>query len=414
MSLDEHGLVDLSRLEKIDYSKLLVRYNPFPSTAVPSEVPLTTADRKPVLKRFTEVLSVLYNDQSSSVTVLLGDYGTGKSHLLKLFKASVNEKLLSSEKPILAAYVKSPGRNIREMFLNVVDDIGRDLLAKLAEKYVYEYLTTRGKQQAHLIRGKSVNLKGPEQINEYLKNATSLDLMKEIGSSLEIVKNPDLVRAFLALALPRPDLASYAWRWLLGSPLSKNERYLLNIDTTVDDSHIAEQVFIAFTKLLHVVGIVGIVILVDELEAISLIVGISKGVYQDEIRHLIDSNPTGMALFFAITPTEWSKLTQTPSALERRLAGSVFDLAPFERNDVHELIEKYLHMARTEDFRDSGKQRIFPFTEESIEAIFAKTKGIPSKVVQLCRLCIETLATCHGDAIDPQMVERVISEEGFR
>src|SRR2546425_567333 len=126
MSLDDQGLISFEGLEKKDYSLLLLTRNPFPSTAVPSEVALTTADRQAALRRFTDALSTLFADSSSSVTVLLGDYGTGKSHLLKLFKVSVNSKLISGTTPTLAIYVKSPGRSIRDLLLYMMDDLGRD------------------------------------------------------------------------------------------------------------------------------------------------------------------------------------------------------------------------------------------------------------------------------------------------
>jgi type II secretory pathway predicted ATPase ExeA len=412
MSLDEHGLVDLSKLKKRDYSRLFLLYNPFPSMAVPSEAPLITADRKPVLRRFTDVLSALYTDRTSSATVLLGDYGSGKSHLLKLFRVSVNDKLLFSDKSVLAVYVKSPGRSIRDLLLYLIDDVGRDLLSKLAKKYIFNYIRSKRMESKYLIKGKLLNLNDANDIEEYFRNTTSLDLLGDVESSLGNVKNQDLVRAFLAL--PHPEIGSYAWRWLIGSSLSKTERELLNIDSTIDDSHISEQVIIAFLRLLYSIGINGVVLLVDEFETMTLIPGISKGVYQDAIRHLIDSNPSGLVLFFAITPAEWGRLTQTPSALERRLAGSVIDLPPFLRSDVQELVELYLSTARSSNFNASGKTRTFPFNNESLEKIFSATKGVPQKVVRLCRLCIESIATCKEDCVNAAFVEKVIKEEGFR
>ena len=52
MNLDNQGFIDLSDLEKKDYSKILLTHNPFPSTAVPADIPLATADRQPVIRRF--------------------------------------------------------------------------------------------------------------------------------------------------------------------------------------------------------------------------------------------------------------------------------------------------------------------------------------------------------------------------
>lgn len=315
MSLDEQGLVDLTRLKARDYSSILLRSNPFPSTAVPTETPLTTADRKPVLRRFTDVLTTLYSDDSSSVTVILGDYGTGKSHLLKLFKVSVNNKLLPGDKPILAIYAKSPGRNVRDLLLYLIDDIGREVLTKLASNLIFSIVSRDPKKFG--IYGRQFELKDSMQIPEYLAQTRIFDLVNEVQLSLVDVRSRDLVRAFLIL--PHPEFGSIAWRWFIGSSLSREERKLLGLKSIIDDSRVAEHILDALFKLVRSVGINGIVLLVDELEAITLIPGISRGLYQDAIRHLIDSNPLGLVLIFAITPTEWNKLMQTPSALERRL-----------------------------------------------------------------------------------------------
>lgn len=409
MSLDEQGLVDLTRLKARDYSSILLRSNPFPSTAVPTETPLTTADRKPVLRRFTDVLTTLYSDDSSSVTVILGDYGTGKSHLLKLFKVSVNNKLLPGDKPILAIYAKSPGRNVRDLLLYLIDDIGREVLTKLASNLIFSIVSRDPKKFG--IYGRQFELKDSMQIPEYLAQTRIFDLINEVQLSLVDVRSRDLVRAFLIL--PHPEFGSIAWRWFIGSSLSREERKLLGLKSIIDDSRVAEHILDALFKLVRSVGINGIVLLVDELEAITLIPGISRGLYQDAIRHLIDSNPLGLVLIFAITPTEWNKLMQTPSALERRLSGSIIDLPPFTKKDVQELIEKYLSIARTREFKDSGRSKIFPFTSESIETIFTTTKGIPYKVVTLCRLCIDNSAVGE-ESITREFVEEVIQKEGFR
>ncbi len=410
MALDEQGLVDLSTLEKRDYNRLFLKFNPFPSTAVPAESPITTADRKPVLRRFLDVLSGLYSDGTSSITVLLGDYGTGKSHLLKLFKVSINSKLLHSDKPIIAIYIKSPGRNIRDLLLYLIDDIGRDFLVNLASKYIFNFIKSDSKK--YLIHGRKFILESASQITNYMLEAKTIQLINDLEDSLSNVQNTDLIRAFLAL--PDSNLGSIAWRWFVGSSLSREERDRLHLESIINDTRIAEQVLNGLLKLLISMGICGIVLLIDELERITLIPGIAKGLYQDALRHVIDNNPSDLVMIYAITPTEWNKLTESPSALERRLAGSVIDLPPFSKADVHELIEKYLTIARIKIMQQKIP-KLFPFSEESIETIFSATKGIPSKIILLCRLCVDKFAVSESvEKINSDFIKKVIQGEGFQ
>ncbi|MGA2459917.1 MAG: BREX system ATP-binding domain-containing protein [Candidatus Bathyarchaeia archaeon] len=420
MSLDEQGFIDLSNLQKKNYSKLLLTRNPFPSTAVPSDLPLTTADRQAAIRRFLDVLTVLRTDNSSSVTVLLGDYGSGKSHLLKLFKLSVNRKLSTGDNPALAIYAKSPGRSMRDLFLYIVDDLGRELLTDLAVRWIFQNLS-KAETQKYLAQKQSYVLNSYSDVPKYLSIARSLELVNDMLPRLAAAKNPDLVRAFLIL--PHPELGSIAWRWFVGSSLSRDEHKTLGIDSTIDDQSIAERALNAFLKLLHVIGLSGLVVLIDELEAITLITRMSRGLYQDALRHLIDGNPGGLAIMFAITPAEWEELTEVPSALERRLAGSVIDLAPFSKKEVLELVQRYLLTSRisgsakkseTTDTRSTIEASIFPFTIAALDEIFSTTKGTVSKVVTLCRLCIENLASDTRATIDADYVKHVITREGFR
>jgi hypothetical protein len=420
MSFDERGLIDLSSLTKRDYSKFLLSGNPFPSTAVPSDVPLTTADRKMVIRRFTDVLELLYSDGSSSITVLLGDYGSGKSHLFKLFKITVNSKLLSNKEPMLAIYVKSPGRNIRDLYFNLVDDCGQKLLTDLAYKTIFDILKKMDYKE-YIIKGQEYNLLNYEQIPAYLEHTRVRDLFKEITRSLGYSKNNDIVQAFLYLTHSK--YSSIAWRWFIGSSLSREEKQSVNIESLIDDSYSAERTLNDFITLLHIVGIKGIVLLIDEFEAITLVTGISKGIYQDALRHLIDNNPTGLILFFAITPLEWDKLTNTPTALERRLASSIFDLPPFNKDEINELIAKYLSISRPKDYIEKIELlkkdyeidiTLYPFSQDSIDSIFISTKGLAHKVIMLCRLCIDHLVEDSEKIIDSNYVKRVIEIEGFK
>ncbi len=130
-NFDEEPL-RLADLSKINYSKFLILNNPFPTVAVPGAIPLTTADRKDILEHFRRTLSTTVFDNLSSTTVLIGEYGSGKTHLLKYFQYVVNKELLNSKNRVLAIYVKSVGRNFRDLYLYFIDDVGRELLKKFA------------------------------------------------------------------------------------------------------------------------------------------------------------------------------------------------------------------------------------------------------------------------------------------
>ena len=119
------GLIDLQPKRARDYKQFYLRKNPFPPIGVPTSDELITVDREQVIRRFQNVISEVVSTGDSIITVLVGPYGSGKSHLLRVFKNSVNRQLLTSEEPMIAVYVKSPGEDFRDFFLGFVEDIGR-------------------------------------------------------------------------------------------------------------------------------------------------------------------------------------------------------------------------------------------------------------------------------------------------
>ncbi len=118
--MEKIGIIDLKKVKPRDYERFFLKRNPFPAVGVPSDALLITVDRVPIIKRFENVIAELLTDGTSIITVLVGDYGSGKSHLLKVFKQSVNSQLLSRENGTLAAYVKSPGEGFRDFFLEII------------------------------------------------------------------------------------------------------------------------------------------------------------------------------------------------------------------------------------------------------------------------------------------------------
>ncbi len=265
-------------------------------------------------------------------------------------------------------------------------------------------------------------LGGNYNIGELLQNSRWLELFRWIKAEyFHEVRSMDVAFAFLTLS--HPDYSSKAWRWFLGERLDKGEKEILNIETSIDDDEIAYSTFRSLVVLLQVVGIKSIVVVVDELEKITLIHPTKRARYQDQLRRMIDDYPTDMCMYFAIAPRQWELLTKEPTALVRRLAGNWYVLEEFKMDHTKELIEKYLYFARTDNFSSQKAKAKFsncepslcPFTTESINAIQKVSKGLVSSIILLCRKLLEYLYD-HQDkyqSITPELVELVKQEEGL-
>jgi hypothetical protein len=213
------------------------------------------------------------------------------------------------------------------------------------------------------------------------------------------LESSDVVFAFLGMA--RVEMAAKAWRWFLGQRLERDDMGLggLNVEQQVTSDN-AYQVFLDFVKVLRVIGIKYLVILIDELEKITLLSSMKRAKYQDQLRQMIDDNPTRMCFYFAIAPRQWDALTKETTALVRRLSANWHILDDFKASETRELIEAYLFSSRTVDYSlDKIKNispkcepSLYPFTEDAVNAIAKKSKGVVSAILVLARRSLEILA----------------------
>jgi hypothetical protein len=406
--------LDLASLTKIDYSRLHLVFNPFPAVGIPEEIPATTADRAEILARFKEVLRQGLFEKRSTVTVLTGEYGAGKSHLLKYFKYRINTQLLTSKDRALGVYVKSVGRGFRDLYLYFIDDVGRDFLTGFSEELIRSYLSKADEDGSRYLFDKSFAGKQPlsKGIGSFLKNARHKDLFHDIAKSFQTLRNKNVMNSFLTLA--HPDYSSIAWRWLIGERLDSSEQELLGVDGNIDDAKAAQSSFQAIVSLLLASGIKSVALMLDEFENFTLIPRITRERYMDDIRHFIDDNPTGVALIIAATPFAYKDLSDPPSALTRRLAGNAFELKFFNQAEIEELITRYLQIGRRGkpvpsaalDGHPETSGDMYPFTKDAIKRIDERTKGLVSSVVNLCRESIDK-ATSGLGLIDSKLVDSI-------
>jgi len=417
--LERSGLIDLKIPKPRNYDKFYLKRNPFPAIGIPEETPSITVDREDVIERFQNAIWELLNTDESIITVMVGEYGSGKTHLLKVFKKSVNTQLLSSE-GTLAVYVKTPGEDFSYFFFGFVDDIGHDLLIRLSSRFISETMRSEHELLEHIFdnnvrrRFMSAEL----ELKELGKNLRFFSLANDLKRSRLSGIDSDLVQAFLSLANPR--LSSAAWKWFLGERLYKDERDLLHIDTSIDPKE-TYKLFRDLTKLFQKVGLKNLFVLVDELEKITTIQKLKKDKYQDDLRRLIDDHPKNMCFYFAIAPHEWQNLTKEPTALVRRLKGNWHLLEDFKENETRELVEKYLYSARIDQY--PGKKvkasfpscdpSLFPFTDEAIVTLSKGSKGVVSDILLFGRKALDLLCDSEEyEVITLGLVKQAIGKKG--
>lgn len=415
MQNHEKEPLDLSELTKVDYSPFFLTRNPFPAIGIPSEGPLITADRQQILNRFKEALRQTIFEDKTSITVLTGDYGSGKSHLLKYLKYRVNTQLLTSGNQAFAIYVKSVGRSFKDMYLYFIDDIGRDFLTDQALKLIRSYLKNIGDAGARKYVYEKELSKKPDLISinveQILEGSRFCDLFHDIRKTLAGIRNSNVIYALLSLA--HPNYAPVAWRWFLGESLTKDEKGLILVDDTIDDAADAQDAFRSIIAILRKSGIRAIVLLIDEFERFTLVPKQSRDQYMDDIRHFIDDNPSGNCLVIAVTPTAYKWLNEVPNALTRRLSGAEFELSFFNEDETKELIARYIQTARKENAnlslvikdRPNISPALYPFTNDGVKRIDERAKGLVSAIINLCRDSMDAAIQSNSKVIDSRIID---------
>lgn len=405
----------LSDLSKIDYSPFLLDNNPFPTVEIPGAVRMTTADRVQVLEHFKRSLSTTVFEGLSSTTILVGEYGSGKSHLLKYFQSVVNTELLHSKNKVLGIYVKSVGRNFRDLYLYFIDNIGMELLKDIAEKVLKDYFLSIGDEKLRKIVFDEKLKEGYEDITKapvknILIGSQFYDIFRETAKTVPKLKKFSTISAILHLC--HPDYTSLAWRWLIGENLSNDERKVIRVEENIDDYLTAETVVNDMMTIFVNSGIKTIVLLVDEFENFTLMPRNLRDKFMDGLRHFIDDNPQGILLVFTTTPFAWTELSKVTSALIRRLVGNEYELKFFNRQETEELIIRYLDLFRIKDAslpeivkEFSTNKQIFPFTEQAIDKIQEKSDGLVSSIIKISRKAIDSAIDSKQKIIDEKIVD---------
>jgi len=412
--------LNLKNLVRRDYSAYYLKLNPFPTSAIPDESPPFTADRDREKTHFKDMMSELINNEKSSVTVFVGLYGSGKSHLMRALKHAVNTQLFNlNGDGTFSIYVRSPGRNFLDFCSELIEDIKKEMLVHFAEKIISDYCKKYRDSIAKFIYDDKLKKEIDSienDIPKLLESSMVTDLFKSMAvKEFNQLKNIDVLFALLYTA--HPTLSTYAWSWFMGSKLSRDEKELIMVRASIDNPKTAYIVFEDLMRLFNSAGIKNIVLFVDELEKLTVLAANLRSIYQDELRHLIDDFPHNLALFFSITGYHWQELSKENTGLVRRLENNIFQLDFFTLAQVKELIAIYLTHARTDDFDNKTKKinecdaELYPFTDESIEEIYAETKGVCSNIIKICRKCIDHITDRKkGEIVTSDLVQKLYPE----
>lgn len=373
---DESGF-DLTTGSDIGFENYFLMGDPFPPFTITDEEPEIFVDRRELMQELQDFIISMYKTGDSDAFVILGDYGDGKTHILKYLKKEINSAYanLASERAI-AVYVR-PGGSILDFVANFVISLGLGFLSQTVDEFIKPLLKERVQdevEQPRLFGNKVIETKPKSGNLEIANERLESDILEDIGSN-------ELLAVLVAIANRQHRLT--AWSWLKGFPLTAQDRKKINVASPLKEDN-ALGVLTGLIKFLHRSGYKVVYILFDELEEVSELDDETRRyIYLNYLRQFIDDNQQGLAFIFGATVAGWDALRESAEALQRRI---VYHrrLSKFELTDTFSLVEYYLSKERERYFKIANRSkeeviqeienrgansRLYPYSERAVEKL---------------------------------------------
>lgn len=418
------SLQEQLRLHTERYHRYGLTENPFPLGGNYPEayLPYTYYDNEKEQKIRDFLISTFVREEFNGLLVL-GGYGSGKSHVLHFMKEVINSEPFFGKKA-QCFLIQNPSvapedillSMLREMKLSVVQDmIFRQVSASLQEQYGTSYLNflrdftnfspqipidgeaysppssqnlftlTYREFLKHLVdRNLKIN-------HRYLQNFARDVLSQRLSAVADVLIN-DLVQLIAA------EDTMKSWESFLASRLLRSKSSLG-----------VEYYLQAFLELFKASGIRHVYLLVDEVEDLRTQRINAKATveYLATLRKMIQHNYRMFSLVLACTRDAWADLRQLYTAIEDRFPLTL-DLASSQAEIKH-VVLRYLAQAQLDDINLENVWS--PFTENGVDAVIAGRGLVLRHVLTALRSVLDEAARQEiGPPIDETFVQKTLAQ----
>ena len=367
-------------------SRLNLAFNPFepaasgPPIGIPISPPPSLAER---LKNFVETRR---HARGPKVLVILGDYGTGKTCLLRW----LHDHLLPDRR-IKPFYFDNPGVHFYDLANRLLRTIGRKDFAKFIWEFAGPHLSTP--YQGHLFR---------QTFEEYLSAESSLrrrhrqDIAEPLQTAIRsagITSDEEIAHCLARIVTEAVRKPYFEYRDFLPS----------KTDSLVAEASEASYFRAILTTLARGSGADATAFLIDEFEEIGLQKRLTKRAahdYLSTLKRLINlthEQEDPLWLFLSMTPGAYQTTQDLEPALVERFAegDGILQVDRLQQDDALTLVRSRLHAARrtsstTADPNDltGNGQILFPFPDDL--PFSPKTRSNPRRLVKACSSAISS------------------------
>jgi len=409
----------------------MLEANPFPLTPVPTRIWILGGEsRINALKRIREEIEYSFRLEEPKIDMLIGDAGSGKTHL-----ALHLQYLLSQERPSQPfSYLPTIQDSVYKpslvfFALKVMESLGGEgffreislklhqaliskmtpgLLDKAISTSIFTLLLGRGKAAGDVLNTvlqdfrsiSSLVEKGVLEINKLVKIE-----VQELAQIFETRFDPHKARRFVD-----PSLA----KWILWLPHpyygSWGMKHINDYVKESDDN--ALKFLTTIVNLSKIVSNAPFVIVVDEVETLS---EDNVDIFFHTLKRIIDSGPGGLFILLLLTPRMFEDLKsqkfRVAPAIVSRVSSAPISLEKISVEEAKDIIDKYVK-ALYLNKNDYAYTRMFPM--DTVKLLWANSGGEIRRLLSECFTCIEILADRISKGLsEPAFVSTAIAMEAI-
>ena len=398
---------------KLDQVQLTDRYrrfdlkaNPFQVTAISADdVTLPLADET-LASSLQEFLVSTYSGGRYGGMVVIGEYGFGKTYLLKHVQHEINESWgYRGNQRALAIYVENPRTSTDELINSIMHGLGLQRTLLESWRLVTEEFRVRKLDQGDTFLNQFIHTKpqfpliergdwkstinedalaNPRKFLEILfEYRDQVDLSKIESFAANEVFNPIFGDAGLAryfASLKGKDSVEFLHRWTERLEFRNVKHEFPHI--------LAKDYLRSVFEIYRRAGYWFIYILIDEFEDIVELSSNKRLKYLSDLREIIQHTNDYFALILCVKKNAWDAICEV-GAFPDRFSRQV-KLESLTPEAVRGLIIGYFDRQRFK--RSKHRGTAFPFDEGAVKAIQLIGLGIPRIVIEICHTLLEYAA----------------------
>jgi type II secretory pathway predicted ATPase ExeA len=339
--------------------------NPFSAAGIPRRDAITWADRR-LLRDWLQGYVKEPPNKWTDVRLLVGDYGSGKTHSL------LYAEFVCREEKIPTVHLHNPGNSFMDFAFAIFAAIGFDkiLLAsnELLERdktNILKSLEKNNLQKIVRVEGLSI-----DRMLKYVFPSMDPNLSLVLGQA-QTGRNIDSARA-----------------WLLGKHMVSGELSKLNVSSSIESDDYASKILADVLRIITRDSGQS-VLLVDELEDIANMSRTTAISFEKNLRRLIDENVEGLKILFAFTMDAFRQFLDGTGGFQGRLYPALrdrlrpyFEIQPLTEKETADFIQDFV----SREFTGTLDQVITP---AAIVEIQKQTRGVPREVITKCHRLFE-------------------------